>query len=186
MCRSTFWVQANIKPKSMQMLLMQIATPRMLRSRGEQWMRRRISKPSWRLAEVTPCGLFLCPSSLWRATSTPFDYGDCDLCRNLDYVHPLPMAALTRTGLLAQGTPSPTTSLPKPDQSGIDHIVVVTMENRSFDHILGWLPGANGMQAGLSYTDRAGNTVPIHDLLGMLSRVLPAPGCVAEAKRPVC
>jgi phospholipase C len=30
------------------------------------------------------------------------------------------------------------------------------MENRSFDHLLGWLPGAAGMQAGLSYTDSAG------------------------------
>lgn len=30
------------------------------------------------------------------------------------------------------------------------------MENRSFDHYLGWLPGANGNQAGLSFTDRNG------------------------------
>src|SRR5262245_8260674 len=27
------------------------------------------------------------------------------------------------------------------------------MENRSFDHVLGWLPGANGQQAGLVYSD---------------------------------
>ena len=31
-------------------------------------------------------------------------------------------------------------------ESGIDHIVVVMMENRSFDHFLGWLPGADGRQ----------------------------------------
>jgi len=31
-------------------------------------------------------------------------------------------------------------SLPDPSKSGIKHIVVVTMENRSFDHFLGWLP----------------------------------------------
>jgi phospholipase C len=43
-------------------------------------------------------------------------------------------------------------ALPHPEQSGIEHIVVVMMENRSFDHILGWLPDANGRQAGLSYT----------------------------------
>jgi phospholipase C len=43
--------------------------------------------------------------------------------------------------------------LPPPDQSGIHHIVVVMMENRSFDHFLGWLPGANGTQAGLTYFD---------------------------------
>src|SRR5436305_1163821 len=46
--------------------------------------------------------------------------------------------------------------LPAPNASGIDHIVVVTMENRSFDHFLGWLPSANGRQAGLQYPDRNG------------------------------
>jgi phospholipase C len=30
------------------------------------------------------------------------------------------------------------------------------MENRSFDHFLGWLPGADGRQAGLSFTDKNG------------------------------
>ncbi|MGN6609901.1 MAG: alkaline phosphatase family protein [Jatrophihabitans sp.] len=47
-------------------------------------------------------------------------------------------------------------SLPPPDDSGIDQIVVVMMENRSFDHLLGWLPGADGRQAGLTYLDRLG------------------------------
>jgi phospholipase C len=46
--------------------------------------------------------------------------------------------------------------LPNPKHSGIDHIVVVMMENRSFDHMLGWVPGADGRQAGLTYTDAAG------------------------------
>jgi phospholipase C len=46
--------------------------------------------------------------------------------------------------------------LPSPNRSGIEHVVLVMMENRSFDHFLGWLPGANGMQAGLSYTDSNG------------------------------
>ncbi|HEX3479071.1 MAG TPA: alkaline phosphatase family protein [Kofleriaceae bacterium] len=46
--------------------------------------------------------------------------------------------------------------LPLPELSGIQHIVVVMMENRSFDHLLGWLPGANGRQAGLSYPDASG------------------------------
>jgi phospholipase C len=54
--------------------------------------------------------------------------------------------------------------LPKPNKSGIDHIVLVTMENRSFDHFLGWLPGANGMQAGLSFADTVGNTYPTYSL----------------------
>ena len=51
-----------------------------------------------------------------------------------------------------------TTGLPDPTTSGIDHIVVLMMENRSFDHMLGWVPGANGVQAGRSFTDTAGNT----------------------------
>jgi len=46
--------------------------------------------------------------------------------------------------------------LPKPGRSGLDHIVVLTMENRSFDHLLGWLPGADGRQAGLVYKDGQG------------------------------
>ena len=54
--------------------------------------------------------------------------------------------------------------LPSPKRSGIEHIVVVMMENRSFDHFLGWLPGANGRQAGLSYKDSAGAAHPTYPL----------------------
>jgi phospholipase C len=46
--------------------------------------------------------------------------------------------------------------LPPPARSGIEHVVVVMMENRSFDHLLGWLPTADGRQAGLTYADSAG------------------------------
>ena len=38
------------------------------------------------------------------------------------------------------------------------------MENRSFDHMLGWLPGADGQQAGLTYLDSAGMTHSTHAL----------------------
>ena len=48
-------------------------------------------------------------------------------------------------------------TLPSPERSGIEHVVVVMMENRSFDHMLGWLPNANGQQAGLAYLDNNGN-----------------------------
>lgn len=47
-------------------------------------------------------------------------------------------------------------TLPSPEASGIEHVVVVMMENRSFDHFLGWLPGADGRQHGLSYPDPSG------------------------------
>jgi len=52
------------------------------------------------------------------------------------------------------GAATASSVLPDPASSGIDHIVVVMMENRSFDHFLGWLPGADGKQAGLTYVDR--------------------------------
>jgi phospholipase C len=54
--------------------------------------------------------------------------------------------------------------LPPPSQSGIEHIVVLMMENRSFDHFLGWLPNANGTQAGLTYPDPSGAPQPTHEL----------------------
>ena len=49
-----------------------------------------------------------------------------------------------------------TCQLPDPQQSGIEHIVVVMMENRSFDHLFGWMPNADGKQAGLIYNDSLG------------------------------
>ena len=55
-------------------------------------------------------------------------------------------------------------SLPKPDKCGIDHVVVVMMENRSFDHFLGWVPGADGVQAGVTLQDRDGNPHNSYDL----------------------
>ena len=54
--------------------------------------------------------------------------------------------------------------LPDPKHSGLDHIVVLLMENRSFDHFLGWVPGARGRQAGLSYPDDAGVLHRTHHL----------------------
>ena len=60
-------------------------------------------------------------------------------------------------------------SLPSPDLSGIEHVVVVMMENRSFDHLLGWMPNANGRQAGLEYRDNNGTlhaTYRLTDFVG--------------------
>src|SRR4051794_9555671 len=53
-------------------------------------------------------------------------------------------------------------TLPSPNASGLDHIVVVVMENRSFDHYLGWMASepkfgtVEGKQAGLTYVDSNG------------------------------
>jgi phospholipase C len=57
-------------------------------------------------------------------------------------------------------------NLPSPQNSGIEHIVVVTMENRSLDHFLGWLPNADGKQAGLMYVDSARVSHATHSLSG--------------------
>ena len=46
--------------------------------------------------------------------------------------------------------------LPSPRNLPIDTIVVLMMENRSFDHYLGWMPEADGRQAGLAYVDEKG------------------------------
>ncbi|MCW2493615.1 MAG: alkaline phosphatase family protein, partial [Frankiales bacterium] len=55
-------------------------------------------------------------------------------------------------------------ALPAPEASGIEHVVVVMMENRSFDHFLGWLTGADGKQSGLTFTDRYGLKHTTHHL----------------------
>jgi phospholipase C len=46
----------------------------------------------------------------------------------------------------------------------IQHIVLVMMENRSFDHLLGWHPTADGVQAGLEYTNGSGEILSTHAL----------------------
>ncbi len=51
-----------------------------------------------------------------------------------------------------------TTALLNPKDAPFDTVVVLMMENRSFDHMLGWMPGANGKQAGLTYVDSTGAT----------------------------
>jgi phospholipase C len=61
--------------------------------------------------------------------------------------------AANRVGALRRSAAG---ALPEPGKSGIEHVIVVMMENRSFDHFLGWLPHADGKQAGLSYADPQG------------------------------
>jgi phospholipase C len=48
--------------------------------------------------------------------------------------------------------------------SDIQHVVVVMMENRSYDHLFGWLPGADGQQSGLMYLDKNGQAQATHEL----------------------
>ncbi|WP_336852354.1 alkaline phosphatase family protein [Sinomonas albida] len=74
----------------------------------------------------------------------------------------VPAAAQSQAGRPAAGIAA--SALPAPAASGIDHIVVVMMENRSFDHFLGWLPRANGRQSGFTYVDRYGVPHGTHHL----------------------
>jgi phospholipase C len=60
------------------------------------------------------------------------------------------------TGVAA--TAAPLVSGQKSNPSQIEHVVVVMMENRSFDHLFGWLPNADGLQAGLTFPNPAGGT----------------------------
>jgi phospholipase C len=63
------------------------------------------------------------------------------------------------------GAPSPTTTtLPDPKTAPFDTVVVLMLENRSFDQLLGWVPGADGKQAGLSYPDLKGRPASTYSM----------------------
>src|SRR3954447_10345835 len=70
---------------------------------------------------------------------------------------PTPSASASAT---AQGVGGIT----DPSKAPFDTVVVLMMENRSFDHLLGWVPGADGKQAGLTYPDLQGNPIATFDL----------------------
>ena len=53
---------------------------------------------------------------------------------------------------------------PAPGDIPIDTFVVLMMENRSFDHYLGWFPGADGKNQGLHYPDEQGRQHATHPL----------------------
>jgi phospholipase C len=64
------------------------------------------------------------------------------------------------SGSSASATGSQASTLPDPASAPFDTVVVLMMENRSFDHLLGWMPGVNGKQAGLSFPNAQGQLVP--------------------------
>jgi phospholipase C len=72
--------------------------------------------------------------------------------------------AVTGSDLLSQTLASATPAATFPNGSnGIEHIVVLMMENRSFDHFLSWLPGADGKN-DLAFLSTDGNTYPNYPL----------------------
>jgi phospholipase C len=64
------------------------------------------------------------------------------------------LSSLPAGTLLAEAATAQRQMLPSARNLPIDHIVVVMMENRSFDHYFGWLEGADGDQTQ-SYLDAA-------------------------------
>jgi phospholipase C len=75
-------------------------------------------------------------------------------------------ATMRPEALLAEVARRQRQSLPSPRNMPIDTFVVVMMENRSFDHFLGWMPKADGRQAGLTYKDSTGKSFSTHPLVG--------------------
>lgn len=68
---------------------------------------------------------------------------------------------LTGCGGSASGSQSPS-QLAQVPRSGVEHLIIVVMQNSSFDHLFGTYPGANGLDPSLqSYTqaDQAGNSI---------------------------
>ncbi len=65
-------------------------------------------------------------------------------------------AAVTGTELLTQAAASASPATSAGGSNGIEHVVILMMENRSFDHFLGWLPGADGRH-DLEYLSTDGN-----------------------------
>ena len=55
--------------------------------------------------------------------------------------------AITGTDLLSRAVANAASTVRPLGSRGIRHIVILMMENRSFDHFLGWLPGADGARS---------------------------------------
>ena len=66
--------------------------------------------------------------------------------------------------LVAEAARRQRTKLPSPRDLPIDTFVVLMMENRSFDHYLGWRTDADGKNTGLQYPDKDGNLKPTYRL----------------------
>ncbi|MBO0784533.1 MAG: phospholipase [Actinobacteria bacterium] len=72
-------------------------------------------------------------------------------------------AVLTGSELLAKTAASAAPAGSPGGSNGIEHIVVLMMENRSFDHFLSWLPGADGRH-DLVFQATDGNFYPNYPL----------------------
>jgi phospholipase C len=72
-------------------------------------------------------------------------------------------AAMTASELLDKTVANAAPARSPHGSEGIEHVVVLMMENRSFDHFLGWLPDADGRH-DMVYQARDGNWYPNYPL----------------------
>jgi phospholipase C len=73
------------------------------------------------------------------------------------------VAAVSGTDLLSRAVANAAPTVNASGRGGVEHVVILMMENRSFDHFLGWLPGADG-RTDLSYLATDGNVYPNYPL----------------------
>jgi len=71
--------------------------------------------------------------------------------------------AITGSEFLSQAVANAAPALSPHGSNSIEHVVVLMMENRSFDHFLGWLPGAKG-RSDMTYLATDGNIYPNYPL----------------------
>jgi phospholipase C len=72
-------------------------------------------------------------------------------------------AMVTGSELLSRAAASAAATVSPNGARGVQHVVVLMMENRSFDHFLGWLPGADGRH-DLAFPSTDGNVYPNYPL----------------------
>jgi phospholipase C len=71
--------------------------------------------------------------------------------------------AVTGSELLAQTAALAAPARTPNGSNGVEHVVILMMENRSFDHFLSWLPGADGRH-DMIYQSTDGNYYPNYPL----------------------
>ncbi|HKN96226.1 MAG TPA: alkaline phosphatase family protein, partial [Pseudonocardiaceae bacterium] len=71
--------------------------------------------------------------------------------------------AMTGSDLLSQAVANASPARFPHGSNGVEHVVILMMENRSFDHFLGWLPGADG-RTDLTFPAPDGNRYPNYPL----------------------
>ena len=71
--------------------------------------------------------------------------------------------AMTASDLLSQAVANASPAVRAGGSGGVEHVVVLMLENRSFDHFLSWLPGADGRH-NMTYLATDGNVYPNYPL----------------------